>query len=114
MPIDRYTPLSPGEMTRIVRLQTPTTIIDGYGAREAWTDLTMVYAKIEPLEGRELFAAGAEQNPATMRIAILWRPNLTAQLRVISDGVTYELVAAPIDVHGERQSLDLMCKEVVS
>lgn len=112
--IDRYRPLSPGEMTRVVRLQTASSIIDSYGPRETWTDMTMVYAKVDPLEGSELFAAGAEQNPATMRITIYWRPNLPEQLRVILDGKTYELTAAPIDVHGERQALELLCKEVTA
>ena len=110
--IDRYQPLHPGDMTQVVRLQQPSGLVDNLGQREQWSDVTMVYAKVEPLQGAEFFAAGAEQNPATLRVSIYWRPNLSADLRVIWMGVTYELTAAPIDVHGERQALELMCKEV--
>jgi SPP1 family predicted phage head-tail adaptor len=99
-------------MDQVVALQTLSPVKDEYGQREKWTNLTMVAARCEPLDGGDFIAAGAMQNPVSLRVQIYWIPNLPSDVRVIWRGRTYQTTAAPVDVDARRQSLDLMCIEV--
>lgn len=102
----------PGELDQVVALLKLSTTPDAYGQRETWVPWTSVAAKCEPLAGRDFFAAGAAQNPASLRVSIHWMPGVPSDLRLVWMGVTFQLVAAPIDINGRHAILDLMCKEV--
>lgn len=48
----------------------------------AWVDLANVWAGIEPLSGREFFAAQQINSDATVRIQIRWRDDVDSTTRV--------------------------------
>lgn len=101
-----YTP----DLRDQVTLQVRTAGTDAHGQEATtWTDVATVWAKAEPLRGRDFFAAGQMQVAVSTRFAIRWRAELTAVHRVLWRGQPYDIDGAPIDVDGRRHTLELMC-----
>jgi len=101
-----------GSLNQRVTLERYTSTTDEWGSPiEAWAPLFTCWAAVEPLTGREYFAADAAQSEVTARIRMRYRPGITSQDRVIHDGKTYNIVTV-IDVRSEHRELVLMCKRV--
>lgn len=83
-----------------VSIQKRTQTQDSYGAQQAvWTDVLQVWAHIEPLSGRELFAAQAAQSETTHTIivrynALLWKPTEAARMRAVYNGRIFNITAS--------------------
>jgi len=93
-----------------VTIQARAAGNDAHGQESpAWTDLATVWAKAEPLRGRDFFAAGQMQSAVSIRFAVRWRADLTGAHRVLWRGVPHEVEGQPIDVDGRRHTLELMC-----
>lgn len=75
----------------------------------AWMPLFTTWAAVEPLAGREYFAAQAVQSEVTTRIAMRYRPGVTSANRVTHDGKVYGIQSV-IDRHSSRRELVLMCR----
>lgn len=69
-----------------------------------------LWAKAMPLRGREFFAAAQAQSEITTRFRIRWRTGIVPSMRIFWQGQYYEIKGFPIDVNGDREWLDLMCK----
>jgi len=69
-----------------------------------------VWGAVEPLQGKEYFAAGAEQSEVTTRIRIRYREGLNRTMWAVYDGVEYEIKYI---IHPKlaRKELQLMCRE---
>ena len=76
---------------------------------DTWAHLFDCWAAVEPLTGREYIAAQAAVSEVTARIRMRFRPWMTAQDRVIHNGITYGIQSV-IDVRSEHRELHLMCK----
>lgn len=99
-----------GLMTHRVTLQRPSASVDSLGQRvESWTYLATVWAQVQPLRGREFFAAGAIQSEATVKIRIWHRADVTGEMRVLWRGVPHAIVAPPVDIDGAGRALELLC-----
>ncbi len=85
--------------------QTATGQPDG-----VWTDFMTVWASIEPLSGRELFAAQEHHSEITHRVRMRHDAGVTAQMRISFDGRIYS-VYAMIDPELRGRELQLMCGE---
>lgn len=82
----------------------------------AWADyLTNVSASIEPLRGKELYAAQEHRSEATVRIRMRWRDGITAAMRIVHGGLYYNIVWVPVyDRDGKRVELDLLTTQGVN
>lgn len=99
-----------GELTERIAIEQRTSTVDALGqAIETWSTVATVWAKPEPLAGREFFAAGQTQAAAQIRFTLRHRAGITDAMRVIWRAEPYAIVAPPIDVAGARQALELMC-----
>lgn len=100
---------SGGQFDQLVTIQQR---VPGQNARgqavDQWTPVATVFAKVEPLRGREFFAAGQMQSEATTRITIRWRAGVDERNRVMWRGEPHDITAA-IDPEGQRQVIELMC-----
>lgn len=76
----------------------------------AWTDLATVWCSIEPLNGRELFAAQEHHSEVEVRIRIRYRDDVTAQMRVSHES-KYYVVLAIIDHELRHREQDLLCSQ---
>ena len=84
---------------------------DAYGGPvETWEDVAIVWASLEAMSGREFFASQQAQSEVTQRIRIRYRPDVTADMRVIHNGKVFNIVAPLPDNRGRE--LVLMCREV--
>lgn len=102
--------LTAGNLRERITLQTRAAGQDELGRPAgAWADSVTVWAKAEPLTGREFFAAGQLQSVASVRFVIRHRAGVTDSMRVVWRGEPYEITAPPIDTDGAREQLELMC-----
>lgn len=69
-----------------------------------------VWAAIEPLRGREYFAAMAEHADVTTRIRIRYRDDIDRTMRVQYKDTEFEILHI-IHVDYAKKELQLMCKE---
>jgi SPP1 family predicted phage head-tail adaptor len=115
------------ELNKRITLLFPsggTTIVDGLEQVNYVTGAT-VRASFEPLQGRELFLAQANNPELTVKFKIRYIKGLSSNIRVRyeSDSVKnsqgidvkrlFDVVSPPIDTKGQGRELVLMCKEVV-
>lgn len=84
---------------------------------EGWQAGSRVWAEVEQLRGRTLFAAQEANAETTARIRIRYRADIAAAtgktLRLRHGDMTYQLEGRPIDLGGRRTELELMCHEWV-
>jgi SPP1 family predicted phage head-tail adaptor len=101
-----------GSLNRRVTLQSKTVSQDATTGivTEGWADVATVYAKIQPLGGRELELAKAIASEVTYQIDVRYRPTLTAAMRLVYEG-RYFNIHAVIDVDMKHEVLQIMCSE---
>lgn len=91
---------SAGQLNQRVQLQQRAAAENNLGeAAGAWADVGgPLWAKVEPLSGREFLAAGALQQPVDTRFVIRHRPGVTPSLRLVWKSQPYDIVSAlPVD-----------------
>ncbi|KIN13486.1 phage head closure protein [Halomonas sp. KHS3] len=90
---------------------------DSGATPEGWQPGGKVWAEVEQLRGRTLFAAQEANAETTARIRMRYRADIAAAtgkiLRLRHGGMTYQLEGRPIDLGGRRTELELMCHEWV-
>ena len=98
-------------LNKRVTIQRIEKVPDSYGQPvETWVDVATVWAAIEPLRGREYFAAMSEHAEVTTRIRIRYRSDVDRTMRVVHGSTEFEILHI---IHPDfaRQELQLMCKE---
>lgn len=75
----------------------------------AWALVRPLWAKYEPLNGRELMAAQQQQAETIARFRMYYRTDIEAEMRITFGGKRYDIESV-IDVGGRREELELMCK----
>ncbi|SFT04108.1 phage head closure protein [Marininema halotolerans] len=101
------------KLNRRVKLMKFEKLVDGSGNPvEDWVLFMEVWAGVEPIRGREYFAAAAVQSETMIRVRIRYRSGVNAGFRVHYDDRVLDVVGV-IDPYDKHQELELMCKEVV-
>jgi SPP1 family predicted phage head-tail adaptor len=77
------------------------------------THLASIWASVEPLTGRELFAAQEHHSEVEVRVRVRYREGITAKMRVVFDSRNYDIVAV-IDREERHRELELLCKQGVT
>ena len=96
-----------------VTIQEKAAVTDSFGEEiNDWSDVCTVWAAVEPLKGREFFAAQKENAETTVRITIRYRFGITADMRVLYCNNVYEINAI-IDLEERHVELQLMCRELL-
>ena len=96
-----------------VTVQQNQPTINAFGEEtEQWVTIATVWASVEPLKGREFFAAQKENAETTVRITIRYRMGITADMRIKFGNKVFEINAV-IDVEERHIELQIMCMELV-
>jgi SPP1 family predicted phage head-tail adaptor len=104
-----------GLLDKQITIQVRTQDQDAAGQPiETWATFAIVYAKIEPLVGRDYLAARQLIDEISHDITIRYRRGIKPKMRIFYLGRYFEIVAPPIDPDERREWLYLKCKEVVS
>ncbi len=112
--------LKAGALTHLVAIErfaigSPQQLADGSPNGEWTSHLSSVSASIEPLRGRELFAAQEHHAEATVRFRIRWRDSITPQMRIVYGGLYYPIVwVPPVDRDGRKVEMELLTTQGVS
>ena len=83
------------------------------GYADSWADTATVWARIEPLSGRERLAAQRIEDTVTHRVTIRYRSGVSARQR-IAFGVRVFNIRAVLDVDERNEWLELLCEEGVA
>jgi SPP1 family predicted phage head-tail adaptor len=103
-----------GKLRHRVTIQNKVTLPDGYGGvTSTWQDVATVWASVEPLNGRELYAAQQVKAELTHRITMRYLAGVKPEMRVLFGNRTFAIEAV-IDPEERRKVLQLLCAEVVT
>jgi SPP1 family predicted phage head-tail adaptor len=104
--------LEAGRLNKRVTLQSHGITQDANGTPvEGWSDVATVWAAVEPLSGREFFAAAQVQAEQMQRITIRYRAGIDTAMRVAWAGRLFDITAV-IDWRERHEFLQLMCREL--
>lgn len=102
--------LNAGRLDQQITLQQRVDVVNGFGENvPTWSDVATVWASANPKRGREFFAAAQQQAEGPVAFLIRYRSGLTERMRVVWNGVNYDIASPPIDGFGLKESLELMC-----
>lgn len=102
--------MNPGQLKQKVEISRLVQGQDEIGQPiNEWVTVCTPRAAVEPLVGREYFAAGGAQAETTTRIRIRYRPGITSADKVTHDGTTYNINSV-IDYKSAHRELVLMCR----
>lgn len=94
-----------------VEIQSRGAPQNGYGEPVlAWATLATVWARVEPISGRETWQAQQAQADVTHRVTVRTYPGLTSKMRFLLGGRVLNIDSV-IDVEGRRQFQECLCKE---
>lgn len=103
-----------GKMRERVTLQQESPTADGGGGYAlAWTDIATVWAKVEPLSGREQIEASKLQGVVQYRIMIRYRSDVVPGMRLSWGGVYFNIRAVICEEERDR-FLQLTCEKGVA
>ncbi|MEY5101246.1 MAG: hypothetical protein RJA36_3965 [Pseudomonadota bacterium] len=102
-------PINAGDMRERITIQTRASGVDSLGQESAtWSTHITCWASVEPLRGKEYFAAGQVQSSVDVRIRIRWREGIVPTMRVLWRGVAHDIVSV-IEPRAGQEVLELMC-----
>jgi SPP1 family predicted phage head-tail adaptor len=93
---------------RITILSPPTERDEAGEIIGDWPTVTIVWASITELSGREFLAADVTQNEVNVKIRIRYRPGILPDMLVRQGDNEYNIKAV-LDASGRREDLLLMC-----
>ncbi len=99
-----------GSMRHAVTIEAPTKTQDSTGSVvQSWDTFADVRASIEPISGREFFAASQVQSNVSTRIRIRFLDGVTPKMRVLHGADYYDIQAVLPDDRSGRHEMQLMC-----
>ena len=102
-----------GPMRQRITIETPTETQAADGSiTRTWETFITVWASIEPLAGREYFAAAREQADVSHRIRMRYTEGITHKTRVSFESRIFEIESV-INTGERNRELILMCREAV-
>jgi len=94
-----------GKLRHRITIEAPTGTQNKYGEPvEGWAPFAEVYASREDLTGREQFLAQQVKADVTTRFVVRYLDGVSAKMRILSDGVSYNIESVA-DPDGKRRTL---------
>ncbi len=106
-------PIAAGRLNKRIELQNEVGTLDEYGGKtESWLTVDHLWADIDPLTGRELFAAHQVHAEITHRITIRQRPGLRSDMRFAYGSRVFNIATMPVNVGEGNEAIEVFCVEV--
>lgn len=101
-----------GRLRNRITIQKKVIGKDNFGQDiDQWVDVCNVRAEIRDISGREYQSSQAEQSQTDCKILIRHRNDITPDMRVMCNGIYYDIKAVLEDV--KRTRLELPCQKGV-
>lgn len=102
-----------GLLRHRVTIQARSVVRDAAGGEaETWVDQPPpVWARVRPLNGRELLSANQIQAETTHEVTMRYRPGLTSAHRLLFGTRILHIAAPPANVDERGIELVMLCKE---
>ena len=105
-----------GKLRHRVLLQSYTGAVDDYGDPlysddDQWTPEAAVWAAIDPVSGKEFYAAEQAQSAVSHKLRLRYRPGVSAAWRGLYGSRVFRILSV-IDWEERHESLLLMVQEV--
>lgn len=104
-----------GKKRHLVQLQSPAGSRDAVGERvTTWTTVASVWAAIEPIGARELFAAAQAQAATTHRVRVDYSTAIAAidgSWRVLFGSRVLVIDGKPRNIEERNREIELLCSE---
>lgn len=109
--------LNPGKLKHRVTFQLYNGTVDQYGdvrndLDSNWTDFRRVSASVEPLSGREFYAAEQSQSEVTHKIRCRYFRGAKAEMRIVYGTRKFKIISI-IDWREAHEEFLIMAKELV-
>lgn len=105
--------ISPGDLRHKIIIQKLENIQDTFGQPiESWSDIYTVWASIDPLVGKQYFAAETITHELTHKIRMRFKTGITPDMRV-QFGSRYFQIVSVINYQERNIELQLMCRELI-
>lgn len=109
--------IDPGKMRHRITFQKFSGERDSFGdplqGDDAyWGDVATVWAAIDPISGREFYAAEQSQSEVSHKIRCRYRAGLDTAMRIVYGKRKFKIISL-IDWEERHESLLIMCKELV-
>lgn len=102
-----------GKLRRILEIQEAVETQDTTGSMvPTWETFAFVHGSVEPLRGREFWAAHELQAQMDTRIRIRYLPGITPKMRIL-DGTRIFQIYSVIDPESRQIELQIMAQEQV-
>jgi SPP1 family predicted phage head-tail adaptor len=99
-----------GKLRHQITIERASQTQNEYGEIvEGWETVGTFPASVEPINGREYFAAQAVQSEATTRIRMRYKPGILVTDRVTHGGTVYNIQSV-INPEMRNEELLLMCE----
>jgi SPP1 family predicted phage head-tail adaptor len=100
-----------GHRNQLISIQAPPTGRNSLGQRTgAWTNFaTAVWARVRPVRGREVVAAGTVLPEGAVVFGMNYLAGVLPSMRVMWNDTPHAIVAPPVDPDGMRHTLELYC-----
>lgn len=97
-----------GRLRHRVTIEQVTETPNEFGEpTETWAEFASAWADREDLTGRELFAAQQVSATVTTRFTMRYVTGVTAKMRLLSDGIVYD-IDYPADQEGRGRTLIIL------
>ena len=109
--------IDPGKMRHRVTFQSFSGVVDSFGDPlqgddSQWADVTTLWAAIDPVSGKEFYAAQQSQSEVSHKVRCRFRSGLTTAMRIKYGSRLFKILSV-IDWEERHESLLIMCKELV-
>lgn len=104
-----------GDLRDLLTIQVRSSVDDATGEPTlGWVDFAAnIHGNVNDMTGKEYIAAQEVTNAVNTTIVIRYREGITAAMRAVSRGVTYNIMAV-IEPENKRREMHLMCVRNVS
>ena len=103
--------INSGRLTKKITIQKVTETKTGSGATtESWSDYIKTFASVEPLNGREFFAAQAVQAEESVKFRIRYQSGINTKMRIFYNDRIFDIQSV-INTAERNDELILMSVE---
>lgn len=106
--------MNPGQLNKRITIQQESATQNSFGEPTGtWSDIATVWASINPIVGKEYFAAETVKSEVSHKIKIRYKAGITPDMRVKFGSRYFQIIGPPINFKEQNVELQLMCKELI-